>query len=236
VFNDFINGEKLEKKTSAMTAPVGVDEDGKLWTSGGGSGETEDGIIWKGEVGSEPVEVGADAGAQIFKYLEFLDIKINNAKLEYSNEYLDGQTGILSAEYYGTIDDNECGLTIDIDLAHDKCTLSAYNESETETNVTIKIPTKAIINCFINGNDIVPTYALGSIINLGKIGIQPVIYFEDTNSQTAYACGSISVSRNNTTFVVDGSVKTFEGSTVNYSSTLLSNFLPCLHITIGGVS
>ena len=38
VYNSFVDGEKLEKKTSAMTTPVGVDEEGKLWTSGGGGG------------------------------------------------------------------------------------------------------------------------------------------------------------------------------------------------------
>ena len=38
VYNNFVDGEKLEKKTSAMTTPVGVDEEGKLWTSGGGGG------------------------------------------------------------------------------------------------------------------------------------------------------------------------------------------------------
>lgn len=38
VYNSFVDGEKLEKKTSAMTTPVGVDEEGRLWTSGGGGG------------------------------------------------------------------------------------------------------------------------------------------------------------------------------------------------------
>ena len=38
VYNSFVDGDKLEKKTSAMTTPVGVDEEGKLWTSGGGGG------------------------------------------------------------------------------------------------------------------------------------------------------------------------------------------------------
>ncbi len=46
VYNSFVDGEKLEKKTSAMTAPVGVDEEGKLWTSGGGGSTTCYKIEW----------------------------------------------------------------------------------------------------------------------------------------------------------------------------------------------
>ena len=42
VFNDYLDSAKLPTKTDAMTSPVGVDEEGRLWTSGnGGSGSTK---------------------------------------------------------------------------------------------------------------------------------------------------------------------------------------------------
>ncbi len=236
VFNDFIDGEKLEKKTSAMTAPVGVDADGKLWTSGGGSGGEDETIIWSGTVGSEPMELSLDVGQQFREYLEFLDIKINGVKSEYSAEYFDDeQSPIMTAEYYSTIGDAE--ITLFIDLNAYEGTVSLSTDSETQINVTVKIPTKAIITCRLSSsNDSTPNYAIGSIINVMKIGIQPVLYFVDSSApRNKFAYGSIvSVSMSGNTFAVDGSISTFEGGTVNYSTKLLNNIIPCLRVKLGG--
>lgn len=93
VFNSFVDGEKLEKKTSAMTSPVGVDEEGKLWASGGGSGSGESPFyhISFDVEENTPYTPSSDTRYMFLGYSLTLKISIGNEGFTYDNAYRTGQ-------------------------------------------------------------------------------------------------------------------------------------------------
>lgn len=105
VFNNFVDGEKLEKKTSAMTAPVGVDEDGKLWSSGGESGGNE----WKEDIEFE-ITLGQYIDAKEAHYFINPSKTLSDfAQLGDSNS-LRGKKVLLSMNDEGYISTYKCAI------------------------------------------------------------------------------------------------------------------------------
>lgn len=195
-------GDKLDTynpvaKTEDMSTPVGVDSDGKLWTSGGGSGETREPLFSFDVVAETPYQMNGVNSADFMANSMILDVYVGNTQfyLGYSEK-----NGNIITMYFNDDDNNIMTFSVTVGNAISASvtspisgTLSAYANYEYPL----------VIYGLYENDEIVISDHPAEVILSNIIGVVSAVAILSVEGEDAAAKGYLTVSRyvNNSTIL-----------------------------------